>query len=287
MQRKLTAYLYLVPALAFVGFFLLAPMVRTFFYSFTDYRGLVSFHRVGLENYVTFLNDPAFLRSFINTLVWVVATLAFPVLGGLLLAVIVRGVALEELYKSVIFLPLTISFVTTGIIWGWMFSSQLGVINRLLEAVGLAWLRQSWLAQYPLNTFAMIVAWTWQSTGLNMVLFLMGLTTMATEPLEAAMIDGASPSTVFLRVVLPMLRPITTVVVGIALINSFKVFDLIYVMTNGGPARRSEVLAVTMFRESFTQFRMGYGAAISIVLAVLVLLVSTLYVRQMALKEER
>lgn len=286
-MRKLTAYLYLVPALAFVGFFLLAPMVRTFLYSFTDYRGLVSVHAVGLENYITFLKDPAFLRSFINTLIWVVATLAFPVLGGLLLAVIVRGIAFEELYKTVIFLPLTISFVTTGIVWGWMFSSQLGVINRLLEAVGLSALRQPWLVKYPLNTFAMIAAWTWQSTGLNMVLFLMGLTTMATEPLEAAMMDGASRAALFFRVALPMLRPITTVVVGIALINSFKVFDLIYVMTNGGPARRSEVLAVTMFRESFTQFRMGYGAAISIILAVLVLLVSTIYVRQMALKEER
>jgi ABC-type sugar transport system permease subunit len=287
MRRKLTAYLYLVPALAFVGFFLLAPMVRTFLYSFTDYRGLVSWHWVGLENYVAFFKDPVFLRSLVNTLVWVAATLAFPVLGGLLLAVIVRGIGLEELYKSVIFLPLTISFVTTGIIWGWMFSAQLGVINKLLEAAGLAALRQSWLAKYPLNTFAMIAAWTWQSTGLNMVLFLMGLTTMATEPLEAAMIDGASRVTLFLRIVLPMLRPITTVVVGIALINSFKVFDLIYVMTNGGPARRSEVLAVTMFRESFTQFHMGYGASISIILAVLVLLVSTIYVRQMALKEDR
>ena len=102
-MRKLTAYLYLVPAVAFVGFFLLAPMVRTFLYSFTDYRGLVSVHPVGLENYITFLKDPAFLRSFTNTLIWVVATLAFPVFGGLLLAVIVRGIAFEELYKTVIF----------------------------------------------------------------------------------------------------------------------------------------------------------------------------------------
>jgi len=287
MWRKVTPYLYLVPALAFVGFFLLAPMVRTLLYSFTDYRGLVSMNIVWLENYVAFFNDPVFLRSFLNTLVWVAATLAFPVLGGLLLALLVRGIRLEELYKFVIFLPLTISFVTTGIIWGWMFSFQLGVINRLLEAVGLASFRQPWLAQYPLNNFSMILAWTWQSTGLNMVLFLMGLTTMPNEPLEAAMIDGASRATLFRRIVLPMLRPITTVVVGIALINSFKVFDLIYVMTNGGPARKSEVLAITMFRESFTEYRMGYGAAIAIILAILILAVSTIYVRQMALKEER
>jgi multiple sugar transport system permease protein len=120
-----------------------------------------------------------------------------------------------------------------------------------------------------------------------MVLFLMGLTTLPIEPIEASKIDGASNIAVFFRIILPMLRPITTVVVGIALINSFKVFDLIYVMTAGGPARTSEVLAMTMFRESFTEYRMGYGAAISIILSILVLGVSTLYVRQMALKEEK
>jgi ABC-type sugar transport system permease subunit len=286
MVRKLTPYLYLLPALACVGFLLLVPMVRTFLYSFTDYRGLVSWTFVGLENYVRFVRDPTFLRSFANTLIWVVATLAFPVCGGLLIAVALNGMR-GGVYKTVIFLPLTISFVTTGIIWSWMFSPQMGVVNGLLEMVGLASLRQSWLARYPLNTLSMIVAWTWQSTGTNMVLFLMGLTTMPVEPLEAAKIDGAGAVRLFFSIVLPLLRPITTVVVGIALINSFKVFDLIYIMTNGGPARTSEVLAVTMYRESFTNYRMGYGSAIAIILSILILAVSAIYVRQMALKGER
>ena len=287
MLRKLSPYLYLLPALAFVGFLLLVPMVRTFLYSFTDYRGLVSWKFIGLENYARFLKDPTFLRSFGNTLIWVAATLAFPVCGGLLIAVALNGMHLSGLYKTVIFVPLTISFVTTGIIWGWMFSPQMGVVNGLLEVIGLSSLRQSWLSRFPLNTFSMIVAWTWQSTGTNMVLFLMGLTTMPVEPIEAAKIDGAGGGRLFFSIILPLLRPITTVVVGIALINSFKVFDLIYVMTNGGPARTSEVLAVTMYRESFTNFRMGYGSAIAIILSVLILAVSTMYVRQMALKGER
>jgi multiple sugar transport system permease protein len=276
-----------MPALGFVGFFLLYPMARTFLYSFTDYRGLVSYHYIGLENYARFLRDPAFIRSLFNTIIWVAATLVFPVCGGLMIATAVNGIRFEKLYKSVIFLPLTISFVTTGIIWGWMFSPQLGIINNILELLHLSALRRSWLSRFPLNTFSMIFAWTWQSTGLNMVLFLMGLTTLPIEPIEASKIDGASNIAVFFRIILPMLRPITTVVVGIALINSFKVFDLIYVMTAGGPARTSEVLAMTMFRESFTEYRMGYGAAISIILSILVLGVSTLYVRQMALKEEK
>lgn len=287
MIKKIRPYLYILPAFIFVGFFLLMPMVKTLWFSFTDYRGLVKPNFIGLQNYIRFFHDPAFFRSLINTFIWVIATLAMPVSGGLIIAVVVTRVKFAAFYKSIIFIPLTISAVTTGIIWYWMLSPNLGVVNTILRIAGLDFLKRSWLINYPLNTITMIIVWTWQTTGTNMVLFLMGLTALPEEPIEAAKIDGASGFKIFFRVIFPMLRPITTIVIGIAIINSFKVFDLIYVMTGGGPARSSEVLAVSMFRESFTNFRMGYGAAISILLSIMIIAVSFLYVHQMALKSSK
>ncbi len=132
--------------------------------------------------------------------------------------------------------------------------------------VGLPW-KLSWLTDVPLNTFAMIIAWTWQQLGTNMVMFLMGLGTIPRDPIEACLIDGANAWQTFRHVKFPMLAPITTVVITMAMVNSFKVFDIIWVMTRGGPYSSSETLAVSMFRETFTLFNMGYGAAISVVLS--------------------
>jgi multiple sugar transport system permease protein len=193
-------------------------------------------------------------------------------------------VRFERFFKSVFFIPLTISFVATGIIWTYMFGKELGVLNSLFALVRLP-LKPSWLTGVPLNTFSMLIAWTWQQLGTNMVMFLMGLGTIPKEPIEASIIDGATRFETFRHIKLPMLRPITTVVITMAMVNSFKAFDIIYVMTRGGPYHSSETLAVTMFRETFTLFKMGYGSAISIFLSVVVIGVSALYIRQMAKKD--
>jgi len=164
-----------------------------------------------------------------------------------------------------------------------MFSRELGVLNNLIAVFGVD--KISWLTNVPLNTFAMLIAWTWQQLGINMVLFLMGLATIPTEQIEAAMLDGASKWRTFIHVTFPMLRPITTIVITMAIVNSFKAFDLIYVMTRGGPYNSSETLAVTMFRETFTLSRLGYGSAISIILSVIVIAVSAIYIKRMASKD--
>ncbi len=286
MKRSETAasYLFILPAFVLVVVLLLVPMVQNVYYSFFDWDGLKAPVFNGLGNYLRLVADRDFLVSLSNTLVWVGFTLLFPVLGGLLVAVFVEGVAGERFFKSVFFIPLTISFVATGIIWTYMFSRELGVLNHLFALAGLK-LKPSWLTSVPLNTFSMLIAWTWQQLGTNMVMFLMGLGTIPVEPIEASVIDGANRFQTFVHVKLPMLRPITTVVITMAMVNSFKAFDIIYVMTRGGPYHSSETLAVTMFRETFTLFRMGYGSAISVVLSLIVIAVSALYIRRMAKKD--
>jgi ABC-type sugar transport system permease subunit len=279
--ERLVSYLFILPAFLLVVVLLLVPMLQNIYYSFFDWDGIGKPVFAGVANYARLLVDQDLLISLRNTVLWVAFTLVFPVLGGLLVAVFVDGVRFERFFKSVFFIPLTISFVATGIIWTYMFGKELGVLNNLFALVGLP-LKPSWLTSVPLNTFSMLIAWTWQQLGTNMVMFLMGLGTIPKEPIEAAIIDGAGSFETFRRVKLPMLRPITTVVITMAMVNSFKAFDIIYVMTRGGPYHSSETLAVTMFRETFTLFHMGYGAAIAVVLSIIVIAVSSVYVRRMA-----
>ncbi len=278
------SYLFILPAFALVAVLLVVPMLQNIYYSFFNWNGLGTPIFLGLKNYVTMFTDRVIGLSMLNTVLWVVFTLALPALGGLLVAVFVTGVRGAGFFKSIFFIPLTISFVATGVIWAYMFSKELGVLNGLFGILGLP-LKPSWLTDVPLNSFAMIIAWTWQQLGSNMVMFLMGLGTIPRDPIEACLMDGASAWQTFRHVKLPMLAPITTVVITMAMVNSFKVFDIIWVMTRGGPYSSSETLAVSMFRETFTLFHMGYGAAISVVLSAIVIAVSAVYIRRMTKRD--
>lgn len=279
VKDKISSYLLIMPALLFVVIFLLYPMMDNIYISFFKFSGFGKPVFIGLKNYTHAFQDTNFILSFTNTLIWVVFTLAVPVIGSLIIAVFLKNMMGGNFYKAIFFLPLTLSFVSTGIIWMNVFSSNNGVLNTILMFFsGGDKVTISWLARVPLNTLSMLVAWTWQQLGTSMVLFLMGLTTIPNDPIEAAIIDGASKWQAFVHVIFPMLKPITTVVITQALVNSFKTFDLIYVITRGGPYRSSETLAVTMFRETFTMFNLGYGSAISVILSVIIIIISGWYV---------
>jgi len=281
---RLTVYLYLLPAVLFVGVFLLYPAIYTFYISLTKWNGLEAPQFVGLQNYAQFIEDPVFQTSFINTVVWVIGTILFPVLWGLGMALLITRIKFEGVFKTIFYLPYAISATSTSVIWAFMLAPN-GAINTFLHAVGLdAWAR-SWLISPPWHTIMMLLAYTWQTTGTNMVLFSVGLQAIPTDPVEAAKIDGANGWQSFRHVIFPLLRPITTVVITLAVINSFKVFDLIWVMTQGGPYRSSETLVVTMYRESFVLFNLGNGAAIASLLSLIVFVFSAIYLRQMFRRE--
>ena len=281
IKEKIESYLFVLPAFLLVSVLLLYPMLENVYLSFFKYSGLGKPVFVGLQNYTRAYMDSNFKLSFINTLIWVVFTVAVPVTSSLVVAVFLRNMKGSNFYKLVFFLPLTLSFVSTGIIWMNFFSSNNGVLNTVLSLfTGGSRVKISWLVHVPLNTISMLIAWTWQQLGMSMVLFLMGLTTIPNDPIEASIIDGANKWQTFVHITFPMLRPITTVVITQAIVNSFKTFDLIYVMTSGGPYRSSETLAVTMYRETFTMFNLGYGSAISVILSAIIILISGWYVRK-------
>lgn len=276
--HKLEPYLYLLPGLLLVGGLLHYSVLQTFGVSFTNWNLISPPQFTGIDNYINVVRDPTFVRSLTNTLMWTGGSLLLPVAGGLILAVFLERIPGQRVIKVMIYLPATLAATVVAVIWSYVYSSN-GVLNEGLRWIGLDSLTQPWLVHAPTNTLAMIVTSTWRLLGPSLILFLVGLQTIPTELIEAAKIDGAGGWTLFRRMKLPLLRPITTVVVTMSVINSFTTFDLVWIMTQGGPGRSSETLAVTMYRQAFVMWNMGYAAAVAVILSSIVLVFSITYLR--------
>ncbi|WP_328473407.1 carbohydrate ABC transporter permease [Streptomyces sp. NBC_00448] len=269
---------FLAPAVALVAALLVVPFAVTSYRSLFDDNGITA-RFVGLANYRALLTDPDFGRSLLNTVMWVVGTLVLPVLLGLVLAVLTHSVRWGVVARTAVVIPYALSGSATALLWTYLLKSD-GAVNQTLHAIGLGAWQHDWLLHWPLNTIVMIVATTWQSTGAALLLFLIGLQTIPTETIEAAKIDGAQGLQLFLKVIVPQLRPMTVVVVGMSIVNSLKTFDIVWLLTQGGPGTASETLALTMYRQTFTLNRYGYGAAVSVVLTAVVVAASWLYLRR-------
>ena len=276
LSGRVSPYLFMLPALILVSLLLLWPFLRSAWLSFTNFKGIGEAKWVGLDNYRQLFNDPVLSTSMKNTLYWVIGTLVLPVGLGLLIAVASYDVRGGALYRLPFLMPYALSGTAIATVWQFMLTKN-GALNSILGALGLESLERSWLLRPPLNTWAMIFASTWQAVGVSVLLFLIGLQVIPKDPIEAARLDGAEGWRLFRDMTFPLLRPMTIVTVGISLVNSLKTFDIIWIMTQGGPYRSSETLAVTMYRQTFVLFEHGYGAAISVVLSVIVLIVSLLY----------
>jgi multiple sugar transport system permease protein/raffinose/stachyose/melibiose transport system permease protein len=251
------------------------------YYSLTKWNGLSDPEFIGLDNFSRLLSDPNFVRSFENTAVWLIVAVTVPTILGLLLAVLLdRPLRGSRLYKSAFYLPITLSLVVVGQVWTWIYQPNWGLLNTVLEAVGLEDLTRAWLGDPQTALVAVMVAWCWQQTALALILFLAALTTVPQDLIEAAAIDGANARQQFTRIIVPLLRPATVVVITLAVINTLKGFDIVFVLTKGEPFHMSSNLAMLMYEETFFKYRMGYGAAIATALFALAIIVVIVYFRQ-------
>jgi multiple sugar transport system permease protein len=282
--RRVEPFLYVLPAALFVGAFLLYPVVTTIWTGFTEYDGISDPVFVGFANYLHLFADAHFLRSLGNTLIWTVASVVLPVGLGLVFALTLNAVRWSQVFKSIIYLPATVSAAAVGILFTFIFAFDNGALNTILRAFGLD--GERWLFEAPTNTFSMIAAYTWQSTGLNMMLFLVGLQGLPPEPIEAAKLDGCTGFSLVRRIIVPMMMPFIVIATLLAVVNGFKVFDQIWVMTQGGPGRSSETLAVTMYREGFILFNQGYSAAIAVIIGLAAMIFSYFYLRSVLDQEK-
>lgn len=280
--RWLWTVAFLSFPLAVYGTIVIVPLLMSFFYSFTDWNGFnPHFAFVGLANYVKMASDPLFLNALRNTLLWMAAALVLPTGLGLALSLLLQGqVWASRLLKSLFYLPICLSLAVVGQVWIWIYQPDWGLLNAFLRAVHLGGVARAWLADPHWALRAVILAWSWQQTGLAMVIFLAGLVAVPSELTEAAAIDGASYWQSLRHVVIPLLSPATVVVVALAIINSLKSFDIVYTMTRGGPFHASDTLAMMMYNESFQKYYMGYGSAVSVVLFLIAMVVIAFYFHQ-------
>ena len=239
--------------------------------SMTDWRGMVqTTNFVGLERYSELLHMERFQKDLANTGIFTLFFLAGNLFLGLLLAVLLdRQLRGESFFRSLFLFPMSVSFVVTGTVWVWVFNPSSG-LNRVFEAIGFDVGEWGWITDPKMALYCVIMAAVWQMTGFTMAQYLAGLRGIAVEQREAARIDGASEAQVFRHVLLPQLWPITVGAIVVLGHISLKIFDLVFVMTQGGPAQATDMPGIYMFEVTFTGSYFARGAAIGIFMLVMV-----------------
>lgn len=270
--------LFLAPAVIVIGSLSLLPFIMTVWRSFFD-DAVVDSQFNWFASYARLITDPVILKSLVNTLLWLIGTVIIPVGLGLAIATLTNSVNWGKYARLAIVLPYALSGTAVAVVWNFVLQDA-GALNSFLRGIGLDTLAHPWLLEWPGNTFVLILANSWQASGVAVILYLVGLQGIPKETIEAAALDGAVGINRFFHIILPQLRGTTAVVMGISLANGLKSFDLIWVLTNGGPGRSTETLAVSMYWQSFILQRPGSGAAIAVVLTIVVVIVSVTYLRK-------
>lgn len=280
---RLTPWLYVSPVLFLLGLFLLYPSIETFRLSLF---GPSSKNFVGFANYIYSFTNPVMVTAFRNNALWVVVFTTFTVGFGLILAVLLDRVRYEKIIKSIVFIPMAISFVGAGVIWKFVYAyrpagaPQIGLLNEIVTLFGGR--PVGWLIDRPwVNNLCLIVVGIWVWTGFCMVVLSAAYKNIPRELMEAARIDGATEWQVFWKVTLPLLKPTVAVVGTTMIVFVLKVFDIVYVMTNGNYS--TEVIANRMYKEMFMWSDYGHASAIAIVLLLLIIpmiIISIRWIRQ-------
>lgn len=267
--------LFLGPPFVLFVAIVAVPTLMALQLSFTDAHLLDDrANWIGFANFADLWGDRYFRHSLRITLIWTVAGSIVPPAVGLALATALQSTSrVATALKSALFVPIAISLVVVGQVWIWIYQPDDGLLNQVLGWVGLESLTQAWLANRSTALAAVFVAWAWQQIVLAMILYLAGLTAVPTELVEAARVDGAGPWQVFRRITIPLLRPVTTIVLSLIAINSLRNFDVVYSMTQGGPVRETETLPVLVYQVLFRELDQGMSSAMSIVLFALTLVV--------------
>lgn len=266
-------YVYMLPAAITVGVFIVYPLIESFVLSFQSWSGLNSPKYVGLGNYIELLHDPEFGHSLVITVIWVILSGSLITSSGLALALLVEfGVknrVIVNISRTVLFIPVTISMVAAGLLWTLIYNPLIGLLDRLISLIFGTSITYDFLGNPHSSVLSIFLVAVWQNAGFDMVIFIAALIGIPGDIFDAASIDGASKRQTIQYVVLPLLVPVTVVMATLNVIGAFKAFDLIYVMTQGGPGTATEVTAIYLFKQAFTVHRMGYGSAVAVILLII------------------
>lgn len=260
----------LLPAFVLYAFFVIIPVFWSAYYGFFDWKGIGAAKFIGLDNYVEVIQDPIFWKSFKNNMLIVAASVFGQVPIALVLAILLmKSTLFQRIIRASIFMPMVLSSVVVGIIWGYIYHPQIGILNFLLENLGLASWKKAWLSDPKISMYAIMVPIIWNFIGPYMIMFIAALQNISPEIDDASQIDGVGPVRKLFVITLPMIWDTIKVAVVLCISGSLKAFDLIYVMTGGGPAHSTELLASYMYNNTFNVFRYGYGSAVSTAIIIL------------------
>lgn len=275
-SERISAYVFLLPTTVFFALFVGWPILFAIGLSFTSWSGFGAATFTGSANYTRMFNDPVAQRAFVLTIIFAVATTVLETVIPLVVAVLVNFVwkGLSVVVRTILFIPAIVSFVVSGVLWKLIYDPNLGTLNQTLRAIGLGQFAQQWLSSPATVLPSIIVVSLWGALGLNMLIFFAGIQGVDPTYYEAAQVDGASGMQQFFYITVPGLRIVTAIVVALNLMNGFKVFDIIYVMTGGGPSHASDVFGTYLYSLAFGSTsgsipQLGYASAFSVVVMVL------------------
>jgi multiple sugar transport system permease protein len=279
IKKYSKGYLFLLPNFLGFFFFMLIPIFMGAGISLTDYDGFKQLNFVGLENYINLFKDEYFIVSLKNNFLYTAVTVPGTVIIAILLAVALNSeIKGHQIFKTFFFFPSISSMVAVGIVWAVLFNPSRGPINGFLEFIGID-TPPLWLASTDTALWSVMIVAIWKQVGYYMVMVLAGLQSIPKQLYEAADIDGANKVVKFFKITLPMLSPITFMVTILTIISSFQVFDLINVMTKGGPGRATNVLVYRIYQEGFNYMRYGYASAMAYFLFVIILIITLIQFR--------
>lgn len=281
----LTPTLLILPAIILFSVVILWSALESIWISLHDWDGFSPMNWVGLGNYVELFNDPQFYVSLKNNFIWLVMFMAAPPLGLAIALLVNQKIAGMRFMKSLFFIPLVLASVAVGVVFTWVYTPDLGLLSLIFRAFGAT--APAVLSDEHFVTFAIVIAALWPQVAFCMVLYLAGLNNLSEELVGAGRVDGARGWNMLRHVVLPQLSQVTFIAIAVTVVGALRSFDMVSVMTQGGPFGSSEVLAYQMYEQSIFSYRFGYGAAIASVLFVIMAVFITWYLSRIIRIEER
>ena len=283
LKNGLAAYLLLLPALLLFAVFILIPLVYEFVISLSRWDGFGPMKFVGFRNYSRLFGDSEFYAALGHNVKYAIGTVVFKIVLSLGLALLLNGKFKGvTFFRTVIFIPVVMSFIVVGILWQWIFNPNFGLMNYLLGLFGLndEMNPVQWLGSAHYALFALMIVDVWKWTGYHTVIFLAGLQGIPKDIYEAADVDGASRTRQLWHLTIPLLRSTMLLNVTIAAMGAFNVFDIVYIMTQGGPYKSTSTLLTMMYEKAFgASTDYGYGTAIAFALFVIIVIISAIHIR--------
>lgn len=274
-RRQPFAYLWVAPAVALFAVFVVLPAVVALGLSFTQWDGITAARFAGLANFRAAFTDGAYWTALVHNLIYAIGTVAGKLVLSLGLALILNAsVPARAFFRTALFMPVVLSFVAVGMLWSFIYSYNIGLLNNLLGLVGLDGLERDWLGDQHTALAAVIVVDIWKWFGFHMIIFLAGLQAIPNEVYEASRIDGAGWWRQLTSITLPLIVPVATINLILSLAGAFNVFDVVYIMTTGGPNNATDVAMLEIYTQAFQFNKYGYSAALSVVQLLVVSLVS-------------